>query len=321
MFLINICLFVTFAYAVFSYEPFVDFNGLKTDTPQWITIPENDNTCNLKVKQNWPLENHQYIVGDEGSVAKPSGKYAERARYYVKKRVLEENRIQFVALLNPKATPVKATEDPNRFSRQLFALFCQQGTIDAIDPKTRVINMSTRGKCDIEARFVEFCLLDQNVGSLPNIDQIFEVEIPNTQTIDMNIGHYQMMATVNCDKFVRMKLPGKRTGFAKSAAQIIYYLKGAQRANFDKVLMQGVSSGDLLNGENCQNGYLCWAHYSVDNLIQDTNLVERLYRQTNEEGLPSAWYFCKEDGNPASRRTNLNRFHWLLIEYHHASRE
>ena len=64
MFLANLCLFLAFAFAVFSYEPFVNLNGLQSDIPQWITIPENDNTCNLKAKQNWPDEDHRLIVGD-----------------------------------------------------------------------------------------------------------------------------------------------------------------------------------------------------------------------------------------------------------------
>ena len=320
MFLTNLCLFLTFAFAVFSYEPFRDSNGLKPNIPQWITIPDSHPTCTLKRSQNWPKESHQLIVGDKGSVAEPNGQYAQLPRYYVKKRELDANRIQFVALLNPDADPVVQT-DPNRFKRQIFALFCQQGTIDTIDVKTRVTSMTTRGKCDIEARFVEFCLLDQNVGTLPNINQIFEVEIPNRKTIEKNIGHYEMMATL-CDRFVKMKLPEKRKGFTDkdAATQIGYYLKGAQRASFGKVLMQGVSSGEWLKGENCEDGYLCWAHYSVDSLIQDTDLVERLYILTKVEDLPSVWYFCKDDGNPTSRRKKLNRFHWLLIEYHHASR-
>jgi len=315
MFLTNLCLFFTFAFAVFSYEPFRDLNGLKPNVPQWITIPDNHDTCTLKRKNNWPLEDHQDIVGDKG-VAEPNGQYADLPRYYVKKRELDANRIQFVALLDPEADPV-IPANPNRFKRQIFALFCQQGTIDAIDEKTRVTSKTAKGKCDIEARFVAFCLLDQNVGTLPNMDQIFDVEIPNRKTIVKNIGHYQLMASL-CDRFVKMKLPERRRGGA--ATRIGYYLKGAQRANFGKVLMQGVSSGEWLKGENCEEGYLCWAHYSVDNLIQDTDLVERLYLLTKVEDLPSVWYFCKDDGNPTSRKTNLNRFHWLLIEYNQASR-
>jgi len=321
MFLTNLCLFFAFAFAVFSYEPFVNLNGLQSDTPQWITIPENDHTCNLKVKQNWPDENHRLIVGDEGTIAEPKGDYAKLARYYVKKRELNANRIQFVALLNPIAFPV-SVDDPDRFSRQIFALFCQQGTMDAIDMKTRVIGAWTRGKCDIEVKFVEFCLLDQNVGTLPlhNIEQLFEAQIPNTHRVQANVDDYFLMARLTCVRFVGMKLPGKRVSAKVAATQIGYYLKGAKRANFGRVLMQGITHGDLLKGENCQDGNLCWAHYSVDKLIQDTNLVERLYTQTKAEILPRVWYFCKEFGNPASRRTNLNRFHWLLIEYHHASR-
>jgi len=330
MFLTNLCLFLTFAFAVFSYDQFKDLNGLKNDIPQWIIVPEDDHTCNLKKSQNWGSETNQLIVGDKGSVVEPSGKYSERPRYYVKKRVLDANRIQFVALLNPETKPVKVNE-PNRFKRQIFALFCQQGTINAIDLKDRVFGLTTghttRGKCNIEARFVEFCLTDQDVGTLPNINQIFEVEIPNRQTIETNVGHYQMMATVTCDRFVKMKLPQKRNGFGNDQAviEIGYYLKGAQKANFGKVLMQGVASGEWLKGEDCQDGHLCWAHYSVDNLIKDTNLVERLYILTNVKDLPSVWYFCKDDWenaieNPDSRRKNSNPFHWLLIEYHQASR-
>ena len=324
MFLTNLCLFLAFAFAVFSYnEQFVNLNGLQTDIPQWITIPENDNTCNLKAKQNWPEENHPLIVGDEGTVAEPKGVYAKLPRYYVKKRELGANRIQFVALLNPTATAVNEDEDPDRFTRQIFAFFCQQGTMEAIDMKTRVIGAWTRGKCDIEARFAEFCLLDQNVGTLPNKEQLFEAQIPNTQPVQANIDDYEIMARLTCDRFVGMKLPGKHLSAKVVATQIGYYLKGAKRANFGRVLMQGITHGDLLKGEDghdCQDGNLCWAHYSVDKLIQDTNLVERLYTQTKAEILPRVWYFCKEFGNPASRRTNLNRFHWLLIEYHHASR-
>ena len=145
MFITNLCLFLTFAFAVFSYEPFRDLNGLKPNVPQWITIPDNHDTCTLKRKNNWPLEDHQYIVGDKG-VAEPNGEYANLPRYYVKKRELDANRIQFVALLDPKAGAIR-DEDPNRFTRQLFALFCQQGTMDAIDWKTGVIGAWTRGKC------------------------------------------------------------------------------------------------------------------------------------------------------------------------------
>jgi len=48
MFLTNLCLFLTFAFAVFSYDQFKDLNGLKNDIPQWIIVPEDDHTCNLK---------------------------------------------------------------------------------------------------------------------------------------------------------------------------------------------------------------------------------------------------------------------------------
>ena len=319
MFLTNLCLFLTFVFVVFSYKQFEDLNGLEDDVPEWIVIPENDKTCNLRAKQNWHLEDHQYIVGTKGTVAKPSGKYAKLPRYYVKKRKLDENRIQFVALLDPKAGAIR-DEDPNRFTRQLFALFCQQGTIEAMDAKTRVHGINTRGKCGIEVLFVEFCLLDQDVGSLPNADQIFEVEIPNMRTIDLNIITYLNMAQA-CDRFVGMKLPDRSTIFKTATTLIGFYLKGAKKANFGKVFVQAF---DVV-GEACEARHLCWNDYTVDKLIGDTNLVEKLYRQSILEGLPSVWYFCKDDedddgDNQASRSSNLNRFHWLLIEYHQDSR-
>ena len=321
MFLTNLCLFLTFVFVVFSYAPFENLNGLEDDIPQWITIPENDKTCNLKVKQNWPGEKHPYIVG-KGSVAKPSGKYFNRPRYYIKKRKLDDNQIQFVALNDPSATAVRE-EEPNKFSRQLFALFCQQGTISAIDSKTRVYGRHTRGKCGIEDQFVEFCLLDQDVGSLTNVDQLFEFQSPNPnmRTVDVNVAKYNIMAGL-CDRFVGMKLPEKNTPIIKALPLIGYYLKGAKRANFDKVLMLAFD----ISHEDCEARHLCWVNYSVDNLIGDTNLVQTIYRQSTLKELPSIWYFCKEndddndDDNQASRSSNLNRFHWLLIEYHQDSR-
>ena len=322
MFLTNLCLFLTFVFVVLSYEQFEDLNGLEDDVPKWIVIPENDNTCTLRAKQNYQLENHPLIVG-KGTVAKPEGDYANLPRYYVKKRKLDDNQIQFVALLDPTAT-AKNLNEPNKFTRQLFALFCQQGKIDAMDPKTRLHGYRTAGKCGIEVLFVEFCLLDQDVGSLPDVNDIFEMEIPNMRTIDLNIITYQNMAE-ECDRFVGMKLPDRSTTFKSAVSNIGYFLKGAKKANFGNVLVQAF---DIV-GEACEAQHLCWADYTVDNLIGDTNLVEKLYRQSIVEGLPSVWYFCKDDAddddddddnNPASRSTNLNRFHWLLIEYHQDSR-
>ena len=120
---------------------------------KWITIPINHQTCLLTEGHNWKHELHPDIIGG-GTVQDPLGALALHPRYYVKKRLTTDNKVQFAALLNPLATPV-SINNPDRFRTQLVAIFCQHGKIEAIDAATRVFRAYSIGWCDIEENLMD----------------------------------------------------------------------------------------------------------------------------------------------------------------------
>ena len=314
MFTIIIYQYLVGVFGVSAYDRLYE-NDLRTghplvfDVPRWITINQDNRpncpnypNCILSVQSNWIGETHPDIIGHGSPLlangsANPAhiqpGIAALLPRYYVNKRLTNNNRVQIVALLNPEADLVAH----DIFETQLLSIFCHQGTIEAINLNTVRWNAQHMhpGSCGIEEKLVEICLLDANVGSLPNpVDKIFQYPQrhpgPNVRplTIAKNLVN-------NCERFYVIELPvNSRLQNSRVNERLLQlYLKAAQKAGFGHVLVHG------LGVRGCAPNQLGWGVWRVDYLLPDQWEIRDLriaamwqYRRGYIHPVGD-WYFCR----------------------------
>ena len=156
----------------------------------------------------------------------------------------------------------------------------------------RVIHTNTNpraGTCGIEEQLAEFCLRDGDMGDLLNPYEIFNPRpgLPPQQT-EFN-ENFARGLVESCNRFVimwlptRIELPRRNTIPRDSSRKMEWHLRGAQRANFDRVLLNGI--GLALNfveipqfgPQGCDPGRVSWEYFVLGDLIENevmrTNLT------------------------------------------------
>ena len=221
-------LFVFSLLAIDAYEPLRDghYDNFDYDEARWITIPAAHPTCNLRNRggrgANWIGETHPDIVG-VGAVQ------GELARYYIKKRLGQNNRVQFVALRNPQA-PFLVGNRPDEFETQLATIFCKWGTLEQVTVRQPQYKL-----CDIEEKLVALCLLNREDedDTLTKLDpnQVF-AQREHANTDAANLDNMRNLVEEHCLKFFRIKLPERGGTLEQRQVLVTKYLTGAQRADF-----------------------------------------------------------------------------------------
>ena len=301
------CLFS--ALSIYCYEPFGMYLGpllnlledFDFDIPRYIVVPINyRGGCQLRLNMNWAGEDHVDIVGN-GTPANPTGPYANLPRYYVKKMRLRNMKIKIVALLNPQDMRLYRPNDEPYFLSQIWSLNCYNGIIEFPGPNERVLRLggSTHwrpGTCGIEEQLAEICFRDHNIGRLADRGVIFEVrQVPYPRYLWNTNGMRALVAT--CTDFFVTWLPTRDNPWminnpGQSSRKIVWHLRAAQRANFDRVVLNGYGLAPIFP-QMCGPYEVSWEAYDLGNLIQDEALRTDLIRKTSTRQLPREWYICK----------------------------
>ena len=290
-------------------QPYTFFQPLQLGVPRWVAIERTEYPgCTLTHQDNYRNEEHIAIIGPpilNGTHLNPKGPYALDPRYYVMKRLTRFQipriqRIQIFALLDPQLNPL-GPQDPNtdlaRYPKQLLSIVCHRpGRIETIDPRSRVWTRRNLrpGACGIEERLIEICLGDQDVGTLDD-DKKRNLFVPNPH-YPTNPDHYlnHEIGALMCDFFFIIDLPSLTTNNLQLRTMseiILYYLKGGQRAGYDRVIANGFGLG-----AGCQPEHLGWDNFVLNDLVTNDFLRrDLLSRTTRQQQINNrhAWYFGK----------------------------
>ena len=284
------------------------YGNLEFNIPRYVLVPvERLPVCQITAAMNWRSENHLDIIGHDGNPANPRGPYANWPRYYIKKIMLPEPdlKIKIVALLNPEGQPLGLAH-ARRFRSQIWSVTCRRGIIEFAPRSENVIRGVPRpGTCGIEELLADICLNDPDVGRLPDRNSIFIPRpgmAPQEYEYSLN-GARNLVA--NCQDFLVIWLPSRnyignnRASARLSTQQIVWYLKAAQQANFDGVLMEGMGIGPVGPEDVCDPARVGWAAFPVGYLIDFLDSQEvrfDLIQRTSIDGLRKQWYLCRNAG-------------------------
>ena len=308
--------------STYCYEPIVPyvnagaagpvsyvFGHFPIDEPRYVLIRQDRIAgCRHTFLNNYKLEDHVDIVGVNGTPANPMGIWANWPRYYVKKILLQNWRFKIVALLNPEGQRLGPANDPAngpRFQTQIWSIICKDGIIEFAGRNARVIGGAANPvpyACGIEEQLAEFCLRDGDMGDLLNPYEIFNPRpgLPPEQQNSWQFNeHFARGVVESCNRFVimwlptRIELPRRTTPYAKSSEKMQWHLRAAQRANFDRVLLNGIGLARNYGPQGCAPKRVSWETFVLGELIDNEIMRTNLIRRTSSRGLPHEWYLCR----------------------------
>ena len=297
--ILHYCL--TYILYAYGYQPLRDgqYDNYVYEEVRWVTVnsyikmnthPVLPLPCKLVVTNNWAGETHEDITGQDNETHKNVESLFPR--YYIKKRLATNPggsmwpRVQYVALLYPDVAE-RPGNTRDLFPNQLMAIFCQNGIIEEI---YRFFSLPSGSNCDIEEKLVALCLLDLNVGSLTETNQMFDY-FPHAQVDPITTEETRILVN-GCVRFAAQKLPTHVNARSIPHYHIKDYLKGARRAGFNRVIVHGYGVDD-----QCQADRISWSYYEVDWMLQNELVTSNLFSETfdnrsNQWLRGKVWYFC-----------------------------
>lgn len=279
--------------SAYGYQPLREgqYHNFAFDEIRWVTVRSHPyidlHPCKLDVKDNWNGETHEDITDPNNLTIAVERLFL---RYYIKKRLATNSRVQFVALLNPLAPPIHGNT-PDQFQTQLRSIFCHGGIIEPIEKISRLFGQHIGLKCDIEEKLVALCLLDFNSGDLGMTTEMFD-HFPNAQLDPVTTATTRGLVG-GCWKFTAQKLPGNNDPFY-GMNNVKDYLIGAKRAGFNRVVVHGYHVA-----EQCQQpDVISWSGLNIDWMLQNEQVMRNLFAKTfnnrSNRWLPGkVWYFCQ----------------------------
>jgi hypothetical protein len=181
----------------------------------------------------------------------------------------------------------RAKQNRNRFRTDLGSIYCESSTM-----KRLALHETHSRECGIEKTLVTLCHRDTTEinfnGVLTlNLDNEFNHHVQDPGLAD-SARHIKQMIRDQCIHLVKIDMQVANLQKTEQGAR--QYLRGAQLANFQDVIVRQAGCLNNLNG-------LEWMVYETRDLLDDDNVFREVYDNTL-----NVWYLCSRRLTFAERR-------------------